>query len=137
MDKNVYITPTGDKGSTYYFPACHIWIHLDKHLSELPIPKGSMALDLLLSARTMRLTGNWRDDYGKDEFDGLHAWARLVQFVKENEDEAIIYQFHWGIGTLEEPNLYVKVISIDSDREGGYKGVMPYNIVFRRITEGG
>lgn len=135
MDKNVYITPITPGGNTYYFPGCHVYIHLDKHLNELPIPKGMISLDMLFSARTMRVTGLWKDDLEKSEYDGLLAFYRMVRFLTENETTDQIYQFHWSSLGFEEPNLYVKLISIDSDREGGWKGAMPYNFVFRRITE--
>ncbi len=135
VDQNVYITPITPGGNTYYFPACHVYLHLDKHLNELPIPKGMIALDMLFSARTMRVVGLWRDDYGGNHYDGLPAFHRMVRFVTENELTDQIYQFHWSSGTFEEPDLYVKLISIDGDRAPGWKGDMPYNFVFRRITE--
>lgn len=136
MDKNVYITPLpGGPGGTYYFPGCHVYVHLDKHLTELPIPKGNIALDMLFSARTMRVVGTWKNDQ-KGEYDNLTAFYRLLHFIIENEDKPIIYQFHWSSEGFEEPDLYVKLISIDSDRAPGMKGMIPYNFVFRRITQG-
>jgi len=137
MDKNIYITPIpGGPGRTFYFPGCHVYLHLDKHLTMLQVPKGNISLDMLFSARTMRVVGTWRDDVLKEEYDGLTAFYRLLHFVVENEDEPIIYQFHWSNDGFEEPDLYVKVISIDHDRAPGTKGMVPYNIVFTKIKQG-
>jgi len=52
MDKNIYITPIpGGPGRTFYFPGCHVYLHLDKHLTMLQVPKGNISLDMLFSAR--------------------------------------------------------------------------------------
>lgn len=135
-DKNVFIEPIpGGEGHTFYFPGCHVYLHLDKHLSVLEIPQGTISLDPLLSARTMRVVGTWKnDDAGK--FDGLTAFARLLRFVIENETKSIIYQMHWSQDGFEEPDLYVKLHTIDIDRDSGTKGMIPYNIIFRKITQG-
>ena len=136
-DTNVYISPlAGGPGNIYYFPKCHIYGHLDKHLSVLEVPKGAISLDMLFSARTVRVVGTWEDDQDKHEYDSLTAFYRLLHFVIENEDDPIIYQFHWSSGGFEEPDLYVKLASVDWNRPPGHKGRINYNIVFRRITEG-
>ncbi len=35
VDKNVYITPLAATGHTYYFPACNVFLNLNKQLTEL------------------------------------------------------------------------------------------------------
>lgn len=141
-DKNIFITPITTGGSTYYFPGTHIYIGLNKTLTELPIPKGEISLDLLYSSRLIRLVGKWKNDRG-NEYDGLGSFYRVIRFLLENESSAQVYQFHWsGSWTptgprAEEPNVYVKVQSMDFDRAPGEKDVMTYNIVFRKITHTG
>ena len=134
-DKNVYITPITPNGHTFYFPGCHVYVHLDKTLTNLPVPKGMISLDLLFSSRTVRVVGTWRDDHLSNDYDGYRAFYRFRLFLLENEESAQVYQFHWSNDGFEEPDLYVKVASIDTDRPPGMKGAIPYNIVFQRITE--
>lgn len=125
VDKNVTITTPAD-GQVYYFPGCHVYRGLDKTLQEIPLPKESQGLDLLMSTDGFRVTGVWKDDE-TGQYDGKTAFRRYIDFVAYAKTVGKGMTFSWSSGPDTE-TLNVMVRGLDFDKDSGDGKIVSYNI---------
>jgi hypothetical protein len=124
-DKNVKIVIGG---TTYYFPACHVYRRLNKIINEIPLPRESEGFDLLMASDVINVTGEWLDDTAS-EYDAKTAFQRYSAFFTAWKSTGGKGTFTWGSGPHSE-TFHIMARNLDADKESGEGSIMTYNFEF-------